>query len=429
MQETLTLFELNGLVRQTIEHTLNREYWVEAELSECRESRGHCYMELVQKDAFSNTPVARAQAKCWRNQWTAIAPRFERVTGQVLHAGMKVRLRVYAQFHEAYGFSWIVSDIDPNYTLGDLARRRQEIVRQLKAEGIFDLQKELALPLFCLRVAVVSSATAAGYGDFQKQLEASPVRFTTELFPAIMQGEQVEQSIVAALDAVNARIDDFDCVVIIRGGGATADMSGFDTLMLAENVAQFPLPVITGIGHDRDECVLDMVSFLRVKTPTAAAQHLAAHAEEVLRRVDQAGQDIVRYAQGKLQRLQLRLDAIAEALPRLFTIVRGRQEARLERMQQTIVSAVGHRIEMERHRVENAWTQIAALTVQSTMREKHRLDLTAEKLALLDPALLLRRGYSITLYNGKALRDPESVAKGSTIETRVEKGIIKSVTI
>ena len=281
---SLSLLELNSLVRQVIEETLSQEYWVEAELSECRESRGHCYMELIEKDETSATPIARASAKCWRTQWAMLQPYFERTTGQTLHAGLKVRLKVYAQFHEAFGFSWIVTDIDPTFTLGDMARKRQEIIRKLKEEGIFNLQKELTLPLFCQRIAVISSETAAGYGDFVNQLihNDSGLKFSIQLFPAIMQGEQVEQSIIDALNMIyeanepNKSHESFDCVVIIRGGGATADMSGFDTLALAENVANFPLPIITGIGHDRDESILDMVSFQRVKRPPPLPLSLSA---------------------------------------------------------------------------------------------------------------------------------------------------------
>ena len=236
MNETLSLFELNSLVRLTLEAELSHEYWVEAELSEVRESRGHCYMELIQKEELSNTPIARASAKCWRSSWTMIQPHFERITGQRLCAGMKVRLKVYAQFHEAFGFSWIVTDIDPNHTLGDMARRRQEIVRKLKQEGIFDMQRDLQFPTFCLNIAVISSATTAGYGDFCQQLSESGFAFHNTLFPAIMQGEQVEQSIINALNQIYethslavGEDSSFDCVVIIRGGGGTADMSGFDT--------------------------------------------------------------------------------------------------------------------------------------------------------------------------------------------------------
>ena len=370
----LTLYELNRLVREVIESEIPNEYWVEAELSECRESHGHCYMELVQfdeshsgmsglsrlsrKSSPSATPIAKASARCWASKWMIIRPYFERVTNQRLSAGMKVLLKVYPQFHEAYGFSWIVTDIDPTYTLGDMARKRQEIIRQLKEEGIFDLQKELELPLFCQRIAVISSETAAGYGDFCNHLTDNPYgfRFHTQLFPAIMQGEGVEQSIIAALNRIyksvelkvesvefatahdnsrgsipngstdsravansglytlNSTRNKFDCVVIIRGGGATSDMSGFDTLALAENVANFPLPIITGIGHDRDESIIDMVSHTRVKTPTAAAALLIEHLKAVLDALNDAQDRIVNYCGSKLSTLNSQLSTHTSSL-------------------------------------------------------------------------------------------------------------------
>ena len=398
-EKRLSLLELNGLVRELIEVEMPNEYWVEAELSECRESRGHCYMELIERDDHTATPVARASAKCWASKWALVKPYFERTTGQQLRAGLKVLLKVYPQFHEAYGFSWIVTDIDPNFTLGDQARRRQEIIRQLKEEGVFDLQRELRLPLFCLNIAVISSQTAAGYGDFCNQLADSPFTFRTQLFPATMQGEGVEQSIIAALEAVyeanmanmahesheTYKPNPFDCVVIIRGGGATSDMSGFDTLALAENVANFPLPIITGIGHDRDESILDMVSHQRVKTPTAAAAFLIDHAQAVFEALNDAQQRITRYAQLRFQT----------------------QEAQLSTLN----------------------TQLSTLVERKLTNEVHRLELFEEKLKALDPTLLLRRGYSITLKDGHAVRDPKTLLPGDQIETRLEKGTIKSSVI
>lgn len=378
-----TLLELNGLVRELIETALPSEYWVEAELSECRESRGHCYMELIQRDDRNATPVAKASAKCWASKWSIVRPYFERTTGQQLRAGMKVLMKVYPQFHEAYGFSWIVTDIDPNYTLGDQARRRQEIIRQLKEEGVFDLQRELPFPLFCLNIAVISSQTAAGYGDFAAQLADSPFAFRSQLFPAIMQGEGVEQSIIKALEIIYNFASSFDCVVIIRGGGATSDMSGFDTLTLAENVANFPIPIITGIGHDRDECILDMVSHQRVKTPTAAAAFLIDHAEAVYNTLDDAQNRIARYAQQKLSMLLAQFSMLEGRLPMIL-------DKRL-------------------------------------LTENHRLELIAEKLKALDPKLLLRRGYSITMKDGHALRNPQGLQKGDEIMTIMEKGTIKSI--
>ena len=402
------------MVRETIECEMPDEYWVEAELSECRELRGHCYMELIQKDERTATPVAKSPAKCWANKWAVIRPYFERTTGQQLHAGMKVLLKVYAQFHEAYGFSWIVTDINPEYTLGDMARKRQEIIRQLKAEGVFDLQKELTLPPFCQHIAVISSQTAAGYGDFCNQLSDNPYgfQFQTQLFPAIMQGEGVEQSIIAALEKIYSLTSSFspltskfDCVVIIRGGGSTGDLSGFDTLALAENVANFPLPIITGIGHERDESILDMISHTRVKTPTAAAAFLIEHLKEVLDVINGSQELITRYAQQKLSMLHSQLTIVSEAIPRLFSIVKTRQEAKIDTLSQRIPMLLERRL----------------------LAENHRLQLMEEKLKALDPQLLLKRGYSITLHNGRAVKDATALKAGDEIETRLANGAIHSV--
>ena len=402
-----TLLELNRLVREIIESEMSHEYWVEAELSECRESRGHCYMELIEKDEHSATPIAKASAKCWAQKWMLIRPYFERTTGQRLAAGMKVLLKVYPQFHEAFGFSWIVTDIDPTYTMGDMARKRQEIIRQLKEEGVFELQKELELPVFSQRIAVISSETAAGYGDFCNQLSDNPYgfQFRTWLFPAIMQGEGTGQSIIAALEKIYTIINQFDCVVIIRGGGATSDMSGFDTLELAENVANFPIPIITGIGHERDESILDMVSHMRVKTPTAAAALLIDHLKIVLDTINNSQNSITRSVQQKLSTLNAQLLTVSEAIPRLFSIVKTRHEARLD--------AFGQKIPML---IERRLTNTC-----------HQLEILEEKVKSLDPQLLLKRGYSITLHNGKAVRDPRQLRQGDEIETRLEKGTLKSI--
>ena len=389
--EHFTLRQLNLMVRDAIEMQMPDEYWVEAELSECRERGGHCYMELIEKDEQTNTPVARASAKCWRQTWQIMQPHFERVTGQPLHAGLKVLLRVYAQYHEAYGFSWIVTDIDPTYTIGDMARKRQEIIRQLKEEGIFDLQRELCIPLFAQRIAVISAAGAAGYGDFCRQLDDNEYGFKFEvtLFPAIMQGEQVERSIIDALNQIysltshpSPLTSQFDCVVIIRGGGATADLSGFDTLALAEHVAQFPIPIITGIGHDRDESILDMVSNTRVKTPTAAATLLIDNLRQVLERLNTAQQRI---------------------------------------------SLMGHIIIDARHRIEMLQQRLSTAIERMMTNQKHRLSQIELLLQSFDPQLLLSRGYSITLHHGRAVRDPQQLKAGDEIETRVEKGTIRSV--
>ena len=426
-EKRLTLYELNSLVREVLECEMPDEYWVEAELSECREARGHCYMELIQKDERSATPIAKASARCWASKWTLIRPYFERTTGQQFHAGMKVLLKVYAQFHEAYGFSWIVTDIDPTYTLGDMARKRQEIIRQLKTEGVFDLQKELRMPLFCQRIAVISSETAAGYGDFCNQLADNPYgfKFHTQLFPAIMQGEGVEQSVINALECIYN--EQFDCVVIIRGGGATSDMSGFDTLALAENVANFPLPIITGIGHDRDESILDMVSHTRVKTPTAAAAFLIDHLKTVTDILNDSQAQLLRLAQQKLTYYKTQFATIAEVLPRLFSNVKILQEARLEALNNRLILSSGSRLSTLNAQLSTLAEHLPILLDRRLMAEKHRLQLVEEKARSLDPTLLLSRGYSMTMKDGKIVRDPKTLRHGDEIETHLEKGTIKSI--
>ena len=428
-ENRLTLYELNGLVKEVIECEMPNEYWVEAELSECRESRGHCYLELIQKDEQNATPIAKASAKCWASKWMIIRPYFERTTGQQLHAGMKVLLKVFPQFHEAYGFSWIVTDIDPTYTLGDMARKRQEIIRQLKEEGVFDLQKELQLPLFCQHIAVISSETAAGYGDFCNQLADNPYgfQFRTQLFPAIMQGEGVEQSIIEALERIYDC--DFDCVVIIRGGGATSDMSGFDTLALAENVANFPLPIITGIGHDRDESILDMVSHTRVKTPTAAAALLIDHLKMVLDAINNAQDAIARLTQQKLSTLNAQLSTLQEMLPRLFSTVKARQEARIDNLYMRMLSSIRETVISSLGKINTLETRLPIFTDRKIITERHRLQLMEEKAKSLDPTLLLQRGYSITLHNGRAVKEASALAPGDEMETRLAKGRIISKVI
>lgn len=404
-ERTFTLLELNHMVRETIEQQMDGKYWVEAELSDLHD-RNHCYMDLVENDPFGPTPLAKARAVCWANRWTALRSKFERQTQQQLRPGIKVRMMVTPTFHEAYGFAYQVSDIDPDYTLGDIVRKRMEIIRQLKEAGIFDLQRELALPRFAQRIAVISNAQAAGYGDFCHQIDDNSygLSFSHELFAAIMQGEQVEQSVIAALDRINARIDEFDVVVIIRGGGATTDMSGFDTLALAENVANFPLPIITGIGHDRDECILDMVSYMRVKTPTAAAAFLIDHLSEVYTALVSARERISRIAERHLAYEKMRLKQLADRIPTLFALTRERQTKRIDALAHRLDSAATQRLE----------------------RERHRLQLVAQRAQAQDPIHILRRGYSITLHNGHALRSGDELADGDIIETRLEQGTLKS---
>ena len=409
--KALSLLELNTLVGEVIGQTLSRCYWVEAELSEVRERGGHCYMSLVEKDEGRNTPVAQAQARCWRNRWSVMRPYFERVTGRPLRAGMKVMLQVRAQFHPLYGFSWIVEDINPEYSLGDMMRHRQEILRILKEEGVIDLNKQIPLPVFAQRIAVVSSETAAGYGDFKNQLEHNErgLKFTTRLFPATMQGETVEASVIEALNAIFDEADHFDVVVIIRGGGAVADLSGFDSLALAENVANFPLPIITGIGHERDESVIDFVSHTRVKTPTAAAAFLIDHLEPTYMATEKE-----------------RLHTLSATITSLFSVVKVRQEARLAHLGDRLTHSVEQRLKDERHHLSLLATNLQPPLERRLMKEHHHLDLLEQKARALDPRLLLKRGYSLTLHEGKVVKDAKQLRPGDLIETHLAQGRIRS---
>ena len=427
--KTVTLFELNNLVREVISSTLSEEYWVEAELSEVHEVRGHCYMELIQKELFSNTPVAKASAKCWKNKWSLLREKFAKVTREGLKPGMKVLLKVYADFHEAYGFAWIVTDINPEFTMGNMARKRQEIIDTLKREGIFELQKELVLPLFAQRIAVISSENAAGYGDFCHQLADNPqqLKFYTRLFPAVMQGEGVEESVIGALNSINENIEKFDAVVIIRGGGATSDLSGFDTLRLAENVANFPIPIITGIGHDRDESIVDMVAHTKVKTPTAAAALLIDHLNHVLERLADAQAELIAAVRHRSELEQARLVRMSEKIPMLFSLVKTRQEQRIERHLANITAALNDKLSREHHRLSLIESQLGPTLLQQLTRENYRLQLLQQRLEALNPQRLLQRGYSITLCKGKVVKDVRQLKAGDEIETKLANGKITSI--
>lgn len=425
----LTLLELNNLVRQTLEHTMHESYWVEAELSECRESAGHCYMELIQKDEYTNTPVARAMARCWKNVWMTVRPRFEKVTGQQLRPGMKVLLRVRAQFHEAYGFSWIVNDIDPTYTMGDMARQRQEIIRILKEEGVFDLNRQLEVPMFALRIAVISSATAAGYGDFCNQLMDNEYHFAfqTRLFQSVMQGERVEESIIASLDKINESIDDFDVVVIIRGGGGTSDLSGFDTLALAENVANFPLPIITGIGHDRDESIIDMVSCVRVKTPTAAAAFLIDNLANTLERIEDASMRIADAVRSRMETEKMRISRIQSFLPMAFSLKKTKEENHLQQMYVRMQNVISKQLTIENQRIATLYERLPSLARNRIDKETYRLEMLEQRTNAVDPIHILRRGYSIALHDGMAVRHPESLKSGDIVTIVMANGAVNTV--
>lgn len=428
METALTLYELNNLVSEVISSVMPDEYWVEAEISELRVVRGNCYMELVQKAEDTRTPVARASAKCWRTYWTLVQSSFERVTGRQLCPGMKVMMRVHADFHEAYGFSWIVTDINPEYTLGDIARRRREIIARLKEEGVFDLQKELIIPLFAQRVAVISSDNAAGYDDFCNQLQNNDkgLAFSVKLYPAVMQGESTETSVIDALDRIYKDEDKFDVVVIIRGGGATSDLSGFDTLALAENVANFPLPIIVGIGHNRDESVLDLVANMSVKTPTAAAAFLIDRLAAVAARVDAAATSLSKYVTNRIEQEKSRIKYLSTLLPSLYAAVKSRENMRISRMSDSLYVAVRQIVASEKARLDLMPQRLSGAWRQAVTGESHRLQMLEQRVAASDPKRMLARGYTLTLHDGRAVTDLSSLKKGDMLKTLFAGGEVVS---
>lgn len=425
---SLTLYEINSLVRQTLELTLDDEYWVQAEIAELRVNR-HCYMELVQKEVQGGGIVAKARAQVWANRWAIIKPMFEQMTGQTLAAGMQVLLKVEVTFHEQYGYSLNVTDLDPTYTLGDIARHRQEILRQLAEEGIETMNKELPLPRLLQRIAVISSASAAGYGDFCNQLKDNQrgLAFETELFQAVMQGNEVENSVVAALNRIAERVDEWDVVVIIRGGGATSDLQGFDSLLLAENVAQFPLPIITGIGHERDDTVIDLIAHTRVKTPTAAAEFLIHHQEEELDALEDLSARLAEQVSQVLYDETTRLKLVANKIPLLFSTVKAREEMRLHRLSASLANSSVQYVEQAKGGVGMLEKQLVLYTSSLMQGERKRIELMENKLQSAHPDRILRLGFSITRIGGKAVKDANEVKAGDEIETTLASGTIRSI--
>ena len=406
--DALSLYELNNLVRSRLEHAFPEEYWVQAELSDVRSNAtGHCYLELIEKDARGNNLIARARAMIWNQVYRLLKPYFEQETGQAFVSGLKVLVKVTVGFHELYGYSLTILDIDPSYTLGDMARRRREILAKLEEEGVLTLNKELEMPLLPQRIAVISSATAAGYGDFCNQLAGNPYGyvFYPRLFPAMMQGERVEESIIGALNRIYSHAEAWDVVVIIRGGGATSDLSNFDSYLLAANCAQFPLPIITGIGHERDDTVIDAVAHTRVKTPTAAAEYLIARVHESAAVVENSGGRICQAVRWVLEYEKQQLDTYCH------------------RMQMTLVTG----LQREHYRLEQ-WVQHFPLVVRTALeREQHRLQLWEQRVDSLSPDKSLARGYSITLKEGHAVTDAATLSSGDRLVTRMAKGEVRSI--
>ena len=382
----LTLYSLNNLVRNAVADAMPSRYWVTGELSEVRETAtGHCYIELVQRDEKTQEMVAKARGTIWARIYSMLRPYFLEQTGQKFAAGLKVLLQVTVSFHELYGYTLDVCDIEPAYTVGDIARQRLLVIKRLTEEGVIGLNKELEIPLLPQRIAIISSATAAGYGDFCDQLMNNRYGFVfyPHLFPAPMQGNTAEQGIIDALDRIAAHAECWDAVVIIRGGGATSDLGCFDSYDLANNCAQFPLPIITGIGHLRDESVLDIVAHTSAKTPTAVAE-LLIHAMLA-------------------------------------------NESMLDGLQEGIANAVTGRIKDEKRRIETIVGRIPVATALFMQAQQHKLELHQRSIDAASPEHILSLGYSITRINGKAVRNAADLATGDKVQTTVANGEFTSI--
>ena len=402
MTESYSLSELGKCIKMTLKTAFAEPVWVRAEISEMHENvSGHCYLDLIEKADDTDALVAKQKATIWAFTYRMLKPYFESETGATLRAGMKVLLLCEVEFHEVYGVSLNVRDIDPAFTVGEMAVRRAEIIRRLTDDGIVDMNKQQPLAPVPQRVAVISSATAAGYGDFCDQLRNNVFGYTfyTKLFPATMQGAQTEQSVVAALDKICDFIDNFDVVVIIRGGGATSDLVAFDNYNLALHCAQFPLPIISGIGHQRDESVVDLVAHTRVKTPTAAAEFLVARINDFEKNIDEMAQNVAFSAREVVHDELLRLQ---QRIARLGVVQRVcvRHDAALQHLTM---------------RLRNA----AKMAISS---EEKRMSLVEKSIEYADPATLLQRGFTLTTKHGKIVKSVCDVALGDIVTTHLADG-------
>jgi exodeoxyribonuclease VII large subunit len=406
-QSPVGLFELNRQIWMTIQSGFPESVWVIGEISDFSVNRnGHCYLELIEKEEEGDKIIAKMRATIWSSAYRMIRPFFESSTGQELMPGIKVLVRADIEFHELYSLSLNIRDIEPSFTIGDQARKRQMIIRKLEEQGFMEMNKELELPLVPQKIAIISSPTAAGYGDFWNQLSTNPggYMFYTKLFPAVMQGEETGPSVISALDQIAAYGDFFEAVVIIRGGGSKLDLSSFDQYDLALNVAQFPLPVITGIGHEQDDSIVDLVAHTRCKTPTAVAEFLIGRAEDFEARLDLAAQSAILAARSRIQSEKALVTRLADGLRLRVGAFTGYRQLALTQF---------------RTRCENASRQFLRT-------ETDRLVRWEQLSTLKDPVNILKMGYSITLKDGKAIRSVTQVESGDSLVTRLADGSVTS---
>ncbi|MCD7971715.1 MAG: exodeoxyribonuclease VII large subunit [Candidatus Azobacteroides sp.] len=402
-----SLSEINLMVKDSIRQQFPSLYWLKAEISEMKvNASGHCYLEFIEKDPYSGRLSAKAQGKIWANTFRLIRPYFEKETGQVFTSGLKVLVQVSVDFHEIYGYSFTVSDIDPAFTVGEMMQHRHAVIKQLEEDGVLTLNKELDLAPLPTRIAVISSKTASGYEDFENQirLQGNRFNFSIKLFPAVMQGVQTEESIIKALNRIYDHYHQYDVVVIIRGGGATSDLSCFDSYLLAANCAQFPLPIITGIGHEKDNSVVDVVAHTRVKTPTAAANFLI---------------DKITAAENELLYLE---NAIYQHLSHSFLIEKNRLSTLSSSLSLTVNQlCAGYISHLERieQRMGSSLSTLFS-------RQNYKINLFENTLKLAAPENILKKGYTLTLHQGKIVKSPTGLKKGEVITTRFFDGNVES---
>lgn len=397
----ITLSELQRRVKAALEGQFALPLWVSAEISDLKVNySGHCYLELVEKGGENGVPTAQARAVIWRSQYPRVTAYFEAETGQRLAPGLKILAKVLVTYHELYGFSLQITEIDPSFTLGDLERQRQQTIAQLQQDGVWEMNREVAMPVVVQRVAIVSSANAAGYQDFCKELAKSPYRFETHLFDAFMQGEAAEQSIIDALCRVADRLEEFDAVVIIRGGGSRSDLNCFNAYRLCSYVAQFPLPVITGIGHDKDTSVADMVAHTALKTPTAVAGWLVERMSGIEGWLDNAALQLHDGVLRLTRAQQLRLEEMAGDLRHLPVGLIRQRQLELEGRSEAFRQAVGAFIRQEQQRIVTS----------------------AELIESRSPKRILRMGFAVVRGQGRAVRSIAEVTAGQRMEVEVADG-------
>lgn len=404
--KSITLLELTERIEFVIRDNFSEAVWVSAEISELRENRGHCYMELIEKEQGDDNVIAKSRATIWANTYRMLKPYFESSTGESLRAGLNVLVAVSVEFSGVYGFSLNIRDIDPIFTIGELAARRLEIIRQLEADGVMDMNKSLELPALPQRLAVISSATAAGYEDFLNQLQhnSNNYAFYPKLFPAIMQGANTENSIIRALEKIFTHYAYFDAVIIIRGGGATTDLAAFDSYNLALNCAQFPLPIIAGIGHQRDSSILDMVAHTSVKTPTAAAEFLIEQIQDTEKNLNTVAVEIENIVSEKLSDEARKLE---------FLKIKIKQASKTGLMYET------NRLNRYIYRIKSAYKN-------HILEENNKLNLLHTNINSHSPKFLHERGYTITTLNGKRLTSKNELKPGDKLQTHFADGSVGS---